>query len=180
MTVSSETISLCPLCNKVKKLLGHHLSYEPEIVINICEACHIEFHNMVRLYKTDRFNKYIEWIKQYGDTQWDDGKAKYLRSSYSKTARNRWVNSERGKSWRKEYAQKEENKVKVRENAKKYYWAHLEDERKRSREYAKEYRKRPHVKERLSKYYKSEKYRLQNKLKNKAFRNAKSLKGEGK
>jgi len=42
---AEEEIKTCPLCGrKVPNLVKHHVSYEPEDVIYICNSCHAKIH----------------------------------------------------------------------------------------------------------------------------------------
>lgn len=40
---------LCEICNKdidLNKIIRHHISYDPEIKINLCKMCHSEVHKL--------------------------------------------------------------------------------------------------------------------------------------
>ena len=40
-----EDLEICPLCGrKVLRLVGHHVSYDPEDIIYICNSCHAKIH----------------------------------------------------------------------------------------------------------------------------------------
>jgi hypothetical protein len=42
--ILSERKGLCLLCNRNKRLLEHHISYFPQIIIHICRSCHKHLH----------------------------------------------------------------------------------------------------------------------------------------
>ena len=72
----------CILCNSIKNIHGHHLSYDPEIVINLCLKCHLFLHLFSR-FSEDQITKIREWVVQYSK-QWVDGTNKYRKSKYRK------------------------------------------------------------------------------------------------
>ena len=74
----------CFICNNIKgrKIIAHHLSYVPEILVYVCTSCHRIFHNLNR-FSEDKFDLVIEWIKKYGK-EWENGEDKYQNSKYYK------------------------------------------------------------------------------------------------
>lgn len=73
----------CLICKENKKLIDHHLSYDPEIVVRVCWACHVTMHQLARKSKETR-KIIIDWIEQYGHL-WKNGHKKY---SKTETRRN--------------------------------------------------------------------------------------------
>lgn len=91
----------CELCHgkiKSSKVLAHHLSYDPEIIIYLCRICHINLHTFAK-YDDIQRKKFIEWIEQFGK-QWENGTEKFLKSEYlRKYVRNWQKNSEVRQKW---------------------------------------------------------------------------------
>ena len=94
----------CQLCRKEsKRLHGHHLSYEHEIIIYLCGACHSSVHHFGRLTE-EQLNTAIQWISQYRD-EWINGTQKFFKSEYYKK-----ISREKNSKWRKENPQKAKEK----------------------------------------------------------------------
>jgi hypothetical protein len=71
----------CALCKKNSgRFEGHHLSYDPEIVIRLCYRCHKIIHGVARL-TDEQFRLMMDWIFKYRD-EWVDGTQKHLKSEY--------------------------------------------------------------------------------------------------
>jgi len=73
----------CSLCHKEEKTLGHHLSYDPEIVMVICYRCHVMLHKLAELSVKER-EQTLQIVGQYGNN-WDNGKDKYRYSERRKS-----------------------------------------------------------------------------------------------
>lgn len=58
----------CSICNASIKLIHHHLSYEPEIIVIVCWDCHMIIHRMAELIRMPQIQQEIicNWVKQYG------------------------------------------------------------------------------------------------------------------
>ncbi len=56
----------CYFCKNLANT-PHHLSYQPEIIINICKKCHFLWHIKFAfpLYRGDRINYYVKLFKEY-------------------------------------------------------------------------------------------------------------------
>jgi hypothetical protein len=76
----SNTIGICGICQEEHPLLGHHLSYEPEIVIQICQKCHSFLHFGAKRPR-DKLYIYFDLITTYGDN-WENGIEKYKKSDW--------------------------------------------------------------------------------------------------
>ena len=126
--MSSKT-EICVLCGKKfkgKGIMGHHMSYDPEIMVYLCVKCHTFLH-LFPLFNKDQLEKVRQWSIQYAD-QWKNGTSKYMNSSYKKKKCN-----EMARDWR------EKNREKVNKSAKEW--------RKRNPDYIKNY----HIKKRHGK-----------------------------
>lgn len=87
---------ICELCQKdyTENLFhGHHLSYDPEIVVMLCIGCHAFLHRFAN-YTTENQTKIIEWTKQYSD-QWNNCTKKYRKSQRAKDVHNAWCKEQR-------------------------------------------------------------------------------------
>ena len=74
---------ICTVCkNDQRMILGHHLTYEPEVIIYLCSQCHLILHGLARL-DFDITNTLIGWVKQYGK-DWIGGGEKYHKGEYAK------------------------------------------------------------------------------------------------
>jgi hypothetical protein len=69
---------VCDLCegasNVTKKFEGHHLSYDPEIVVSLCVKCHDLLHALAKLPQPSR-EVALNWVQTYSH-QWKE-RAKY-------------------------------------------------------------------------------------------------------
>jgi hypothetical protein len=41
----------CYFCKDKEKLVDHHVSYDPEILVRLCDPCHKKLHRLLRLAK---------------------------------------------------------------------------------------------------------------------------------
>lgn len=82
----------CVLCGDPKGI-GHHLSYDPEIVVYICRMHHIALHRFAQLDKRGR-GIFLEWANQYGHL-WFEGAHKYYKSP--------WYKKKKKQYWKKDY-----------------------------------------------------------------------------
>lgn len=71
----------CPICNRDKELITHHLSYEPEIKEDVCWNCHIIMHRLSEMSQEQR-DAIIGRIDKYGHL-WKDGRKKYGKSLHN-------------------------------------------------------------------------------------------------
>jgi len=100
----------CSCCKTgVKGIVGHHLSYEPEVVVFLCWRCHNLLHQMAR---TERsiLQQFMDWVEEYGD-KWINprGKGKNLLN-YDKKFK-----SEYHKKWYSITENRERKKTQSRE-----------------------------------------------------------------
>lgn len=105
MVVTLKEIGHCSLCKKERIIIGHHLSYVPEVVIKVCYTCHLVMHYLQR-YPATRI-KIIELIDTYGHN-WIKGS--YAKSNRCTSYRKEWKQSENGKESRHRYNQSENGK----------------------------------------------------------------------
>ena len=87
----------CSICGKEKNLLTHHLSYDPEVITKMCQACHLTIHYLARLSKEQQ-NIIDDWVKQYGHL-WENGREKCKKTEH-------WKNNNKRlhKEYMKEYS----------------------------------------------------------------------------
>jgi len=117
----------CELCSgkrKSKRIIHHHLSYEPEIIIFLCSSCHRFLHSFV-LYDKAQQEKIINWFMVYS-SQWKNGKDKFYKSQYYKDYIERWRNENKLllKEKQKNYIQS--NKQRIYKEARGYYYRNRE------------------------------------------------------
>ena len=118
----------CTICNKDQKLICHHLSYEPEIIIDVCHGCHWLMHRLA-IMPQDQQDIILDYIRKYSD-QWENGREKYHKSEHSKNrvkeyqktdkyqnCKKRYAESNRAKNKQKEY----EKSDKIKKHRKEYY-----------------------------------------------------------
>lgn len=135
---------ICFACKqKASSLDGHHLSYEPEIVIPLCRMCHYLLHTMAR--NKGILNLFIGWIEKYSH-QWTNGNQKYRQSNYCKEKQRKRDSSEKGKDKKRKYGQSDECK----EKRKVYRGANRELLRQRRKEFHRLNRERILAKSRTS------------------------------
>src|SRR3972149_3674646 len=80
---------ICELCKNdyIENLFhGHHLSYEPEIVVMLCKGCHSFLHRFAN-YPIESQTNIVNWIRQYSN-QWNNCTEKYRKSQHAKDVRN--------------------------------------------------------------------------------------------
>jgi predicted Rdx family selenoprotein len=101
---------ICFACKqKVSSLDGHHLSYEPEIIVPLCKMCHYLLHTMAR--NKEILSLFIEWIERYS-YQWTNGNKKYKQSNYCKEKQRKRDSSKEGKDKKRKYGQSDKCKAK--------------------------------------------------------------------
>jgi GTPase SAR1 family protein len=56
----------CYICKETKKTLKHHLSYLPQVIINVCNGCHNKIHRgeLLEYKPTDRRMQLIFYSKK--------------------------------------------------------------------------------------------------------------------
>jgi hypothetical protein len=92
---------VCDLCgglsNVTKKFEGHHLSYDPEIVISLCVKCHDLLHALAKLPDPSR-ERALEWVRVYAH-QWKE-RAKYEGTVWEKVvgAKNALINKSKSQA----------------------------------------------------------------------------------
>lgn len=69
---------VCELCEREKRVIGHHLSYDPEIVVFICWSCHSWLHKFGR-FNSQLREKGLGWLRDYADN-WKNGHEKYVKT----------------------------------------------------------------------------------------------------
>ncbi len=130
----------CSICGLEKKLVTHHLSYNPEIIINLCQHCHLTMHKIARLLP-DKQDTLFEMVRQYG-SQWENGHAKHIKTEHCrKKARERYIyRTDKAKNRIREYRKTDRYKEYKKEYQKKYRQRNLEKIRDYERQYAQERR----------------------------------------
>lgn len=101
----------CSICNASIKLIHHHLSYEPEIIVIVCWDCHMIIHRMAELIRMPQIQQEIicNWVKQYGYL-WKRGNEQHRKSEYYKKYRENY-----DKNYQKEYRQTDKYKQQKKE-----------------------------------------------------------------
>jgi len=131
----------CFLCSRTEgRIEGHHLSYEPEIVIDLCKRCHNFVHSFP-YYSEDQIQQVREWARSFSH-QWKGGTQKYLKSDYAKKYRQKY---------RQNYYQMTEIPNGVQ---RKYRQANLEKVRLQKQIWMKKRRKDPEFRAKESAYKK--------------------------
>ncbi len=87
----------CKICGSIEgiglsKIIFHHLSYVPEIGIDVCRKCHLGLH----LIDIESLEKIIRLKKEYGHL-WVNGNEQYFNSNRAKEVRKKYSQSEKGK-----------------------------------------------------------------------------------
>lgn len=170
-THQGTPVEKCELCNGrlgYRRLVAHHLSYEPEKIVFLCQICHTFIHHLYR-YTEDEQKIAKEWIILYGHL-WDNGFEKFANSNYRKSRGKReyWQNPEKARihqreyrkkhpDWFRKYSQKYEEKHK--EERKEYSRLYRLKNLERLREYDRKRRLTESGKERYKEYEKSERGR---------------------
>lgn len=73
----------CHVCqNRRRRICGHHLSYEPEIIVYLCSVCHFLLHELNRG-SLNRVDLFKDWIEKFGGN-WTNGTEQYFKSEYRK------------------------------------------------------------------------------------------------
>lgn len=126
----------CSICELEKKLVTHHLSYNPEITMPLCQNCHLTMHRIARLIP-DKQDVLFGIVKQYGN-QWENGHEKHIKTEHCrKKARERYKHrTDESKNRRKEYRKTD-----------------------RAKEYHKEYCKTDRYKEYNKKYHRGYRFK---------------------
>lgn len=75
------TIEKCAYCGEERELLGHHESYSPEIIIQICHGCHSTINGIVRLKRLGIFDSVLSKIDVM---KLENGRGKYKKSEHNK------------------------------------------------------------------------------------------------
>ena len=107
-------VEICILCGnefKGKRIVGHHMSYDPEIIVYLCVNCH-KFVHLFPLFNEDQLNKVKQWTFQYSE-QWKDGTNKYNLSNYKKEVNHKY--NENYKERARELARTDKYREKQRE-----------------------------------------------------------------
>lgn len=87
MKKSYGLVSECAICQDIKLLRCHHLSYRPEITIFICQTCHQILHGLSRVSK-DLWPTYLDLVNKYG-ILWEDGNRQYKKTGrYKEVQKN--------------------------------------------------------------------------------------------
>jgi hypothetical protein len=126
-------VKACLLCGRIEgRIEGHHLSYDPEIVIDLCKRCH-NFVHYFPYYSEDQIQKVREWVKSFS-YQWQNGTQKYLKSHYAKKVRQ-------------EFRQRYYQEIEIpNDSQRKYRHANLEKIHQRQRIWMRNRRKNPEFK----------------------------------
>ena len=117
----------CSICKTDKKLITHHLSYEPEIIITMCWKCHTAMHRLAEINKEYQVI-IINFVNQYGHL-WKNGHEKHLKTEH-------W------KKYQKEFNKNryENKRIEILEHQKKYN----ENHRAERKEYRGKYYNKNH------------------------------------
>ncbi len=111
-------MKICSICGSDKKIIHHHLSYEPEIIMLTCKKCSGIMHNSVGLSKK-QFDIIFKIVEQYGD-QWDNGGEKYKKTKHYKSYQKEYKKTDKYKNYIKEYRKIDRVKNKLKEYNKEY------------------------------------------------------------
>lgn len=106
----------CEICKKDKKLVQHHLSYEPEKTVGICQRCHLTLHNLSSL-SMEQINILLDWIREYSD-QWENGSEKLFKSPHRKRYNAKRRQGEKYKETLRKW--REKNKPRLALNARRF------------------------------------------------------------
>jgi hypothetical protein len=105
----------CYICKETKKLLKHHLSYSPQIIINVCRGCHNRIHrgDLIEYTPTDRRMQLIFYSKK-GHLEFSKYGKRIPIKHYEKTKDKGfiWTNS-RPLTEKEKFLRKEMKKSKV-------------------------------------------------------------------
>ena len=75
--------NICSICSKSRgRIDGHHLSYNPEVVIYLCHQCHIVLHVLARL-NLNALDILVSYSKDYMKSG-VNGTEEYRKSEYRK------------------------------------------------------------------------------------------------
>lgn len=72
----------CKICFSDKSVVTHHLTYEPENLILLCQKCHLSIHSIASLTFAQKM-RLMNLALTYGHN-WDNGKEKHNKSNHSK------------------------------------------------------------------------------------------------
>jgi len=129
-------MNYCSICGLEKKLINHHLSYDPEIIMTLCQLCHLTMHKVARL-PPDKQNILFGIVRQYG-SQWENGHTKHVKTEHCrKKARERYkYRTDKTKNRIRECRKTDRYKEYKKEYQKKYRQKHLEKIKVYERRYA--------------------------------------------
>jgi len=110
---------ICQLCQKeiTKNPIKHHISYDPEIIMDLCYPCHNLIHNLNKL-SIESIAEAIQLVLNYGHL-WENGFEKYRNSESYKENQSKWhkkyyqkfKDTERYKKYRETYYNKNKKKM---------------------------------------------------------------------
>jgi hypothetical protein len=100
-------IGYCEICHKFGKIVRHHLSYDPEILMDVCHSCHLTLH----LVDIEALEKIIELKKKYGHL-WTNGNEQYQKSKHYKKIQTAYRKTDKCRMKEKERRQDPEWKAK--------------------------------------------------------------------
>jgi hypothetical protein len=100
----------CEICHSTEKIVFHHLSYDPEMGIDVCRKCHFALHCI----DVDVFPKIMELKKKYGHL-WVNGNEQYQKSKRFREVQKLYRKTEKAKEGEKRIRQSEEFKKKRKE-----------------------------------------------------------------
>lgn len=126
-----QEMETCSVCGRIKKVIHHHLNYEPEIIIKTCHGCHFVMHKLAGISR-DQQDIIFNYVRQYGSF-WEDGREKCSKSEHRRKSRNEYQKQRNKTEKVKEY-HKEYNKT---NNVKKYQKQYQKGNKRK--EYEKQY-----------------------------------------
>ena len=112
----------CSICKSDEKLIHHHLSYEPEIIVIICRRCEVIMHRLADLQRMPQNQQDVinNWVSQYGSL-WKNAREKYEKSEYNKNVKKEWQKTDKFKNIQRKYRESDKRKNQLKE----YYFKHL-------------------------------------------------------
>jgi len=108
-------MEFCEICHSIKKIVFHHLSYDPEFGIYVCKKCHFPLHQN----DIESLEKIIKLKKEYGHL-WVNGNYQYFHSKHASEIRRKYAQSEKGKEKAKVRTEIEGFKEKTKNKRKEY------------------------------------------------------------
>ena len=114
---------ICSICGATEKVIAHHLSYDPEIIIFLCRWHHSLVHAYARI-KSEKRVFVNEWVERYGHL-WVEGAHK--RSLRRKEKQKEY---KRSSYWRHPQS---DNKKRIDRDKKNHEGAHQREKRYRKK-----------------------------------------------